>query len=278
MDPRWHLVLLAASFSAATSSSPVTCPSGNYCGGCPTGQSNWDTIHLMLGDGSPGLQELHASMAEALEMLRAMGPGIRTDDVHDAHMTVQYLCCLTPSQAVTAAEVIARHPFPKLSVRFQAVVCRTASFIIRADNQTQALLGGWVAAVEDSLVASGVPMTKRRATQAPFHATLATFGAEFAGMGAAAMAALNARFALNASAAHGFNSDPIAIDGAVLLPASLDHSKPQPPPPPPPPTTTSTATTTPVVHGGTRAFYTLFAPMLDSPDWPSAYEEYRPRR
>ena len=27
--------------------------------------------------------------------------------------------------------------------------------------------------------------------------------------------------------------------------------------------------------GGARAFYTLFAPMLNSPDWPSAYEEYR---
>jgi hypothetical protein len=26
---------------------------------------------------------------------------------------------------------------------------------------------------------------------------------------------------------------------------------------------------------GRRAFYTIFAPMLDSPDWPSAYEQYR---
>ena len=37
----------------------------------------------------------------------------------------------------------------------------------------------------------------------------------------------------------------------------------------------SSPTLPPATTGGHRAFFILFAPMLESPDWPSRYEEYR---
>ena len=47
------------------------------------------------------------------------------------------------------------------------------------------------------------------------------------------------------------------------------------PPPRSPPGAVPAGSPPPRVAQGTRAFYTIFEPMLRSPDWPSAYEEYR---
>ena len=58
-------------------------------------------------------------------------------------------------------------------------------------------------------------MRTRRAQQAPFHATLATFSSEYDNSSAVAMAAVNGRFG-NGTA--GFNSLPIDIHSAVFLP------------------------------------------------------------
>ena len=211
-------LLLATLLPLAARSAPIQCPSGNYCGGCAANASNWDTIHLMLGFDSVGLRQLHQSMAEAVSMFRAAGPGIRSDDVLYAHSTVQYLCCLTLEQLGIAAAVLAAHPLPRTPVRFEQVICETASFIALADNASQVTLGMYVAGVEDALLAAGVPVRKRRATQAPFHTTLATFGAEYAEHAAAALAAVNARFAENATAGGAFNAAPIEVTGVLLLP------------------------------------------------------------
>lgn len=189
-----------------------SCPSGNYCGSCSNGSANYDTIHLMLGSGSPGLRQFHASMREAVAMFQQF-PGIRSTDVAYPHMTVQYLCCLNITQLATVRRVIERHPFPKLAVRFERVICRTASFIVEADAVTQQALGRWVLDVEDAILAAGVPVPIRRAQQAPFHSTLCTFGASYSNSSEIAMAAVNARFGST-----GFNSAPIAVDGALLLP------------------------------------------------------------
>jgi hypothetical protein len=189
-----------------------SCPSGHYCGSCPDGSANFDTIHLMLGDRTPGLKQFHASVRAAVAMFQRF-PGIRSNDVADTHMTVQYLCCLNSTQLGTVRRILRQHPFPKLAVRFGHVICRTASFIVQADPVTQHTLGQWVAAVEGAILAAGVPVPIRRAQQAPFHSTLCTFGASYSNSSAVAMAAVNDRFG-----SAGFNTAPIAIDGAVLLP------------------------------------------------------------
>ena len=90
------LLALAAACSAAAPPPPFSCPSGGYCGSCPAGYKNWDSIHLLLADSSPGLKEFHKSVDEAVAMFRKY-PGIHTDDAKDTHMSVQYLCarCLT---------------------------------------------------------------------------------------------------------------------------------------------------------------------------------------
>ena len=158
---------------------PVACPSGGYCsGGCQAGYSNWDSIHLLLGNGSPGLKQLHSSVNEAVSVFRRF-PGIRTDDASYTHMSVQYLCCLNATQIETVRRVVKRHPFPALHARYGDVVCRTASFIATVDAETQRTLGGWVSTVEDAIVAAGVQVAIRRAQQAPFHVTLATFGPSY---------------------------------------------------------------------------------------------------
>ena len=55
------------------------------------------------------------------------------------------------------------------------------------------------------------------------------------------------------------------LAGAMLaLCSGSDASLPDDPAPPAPPPLT-----------GHRAFFILFSPMLDSPDWPSKYEQYR---
>ena len=201
-----------------TASNNFSCPSGNYCGSCNKTHANYDTIHLMIGNTTAGLQQFHRSVREAVDMFRSY-PGVRTDDVADAHMTVQYLCCLDGEQLKTVRRVIAGRPFPKLEVRFERVICRTASFIVQADPATQTKLGAWVSAIEKDMIAAGVPVPIRRAEQAPFHSTLCTIGPEYANSSAVALAAVNARFAGSGGAPPtGFNTAPIAIDGAMLLP------------------------------------------------------------
>ena len=206
----------SAARGALAPATPFSCPSGGYCGSCPAGYANWDTIHPMLFNTSPGLKQFHSSVAEAVAMFKQY-PGIRTDDVADTHMSVQYLCCLNSTQMATVRHVVAAHPFPKLAVRFGEVICRTVSFIATVDDATQRTLGTWVDAVEDSIIAAGVPVHTRRAQQAPFHATLATYGSAYDNSTAVAMAAVNARWG---NGTNGFNAEPIAIDNALFLPGS----------------------------------------------------------
>jgi uncharacterized surface protein with fasciclin (FAS1) repeats len=175
---------------------PVACPSGGYCGGCPAGFSNWDSIHLLLGNGSPGLKQLHTSVDEAVAIFRRY-PGIRSDDASDTHMSVQYLCCLNSTQMATVRKVVATHPFPKLRALFGDVICRTASFIATVDSDTQQTLGKWVDTIENAMIAAGVPVHTRRSQQAPFHVTLATFGASYENSSAVAMAEVNSLFAFS---------------------------------------------------------------------------------
>lgn len=130
------MLLLAAAAALSVTASlspPFSCPSGDYCGSCPSGHANYDTIHLMLGSESPGLKQFHTSFREAVGIFKQY-PGIRTDDVSDAHMTVQYLCCLSSTQLATVRRVLSQHhPFPKLQVRFEEVICRTASMIVKGE-------------------------------------------------------------------------------------------------------------------------------------------------
>ena len=142
-------------------------------------------------------------------------------------MTVQYLCCLNATQLKAARSVLAARTFPHLSVRFTRIICRTASFIVLADNETQSTLGSWVESVEDAMIAAGVPVAIRRWQQAPFHSTLCTFGSDYANSSAHAMAEVNSHF----EARGGFNSKPIQIDGAVLFPADARGHTSTPLPP-----------------------------------------------
>ena len=207
----------AARAAAVLSPPPFSCPSGGYCGSCPAGSLNWDSIHFMLLNTSPGLKQFHAAINDAVSMFRSF-PGINSDDHADTHLTVQYLCCLNATQMATVRKVVAAHIplFPKLAVRFGEVICRTVSFIATVDAATQTRLGAWVNSVEDAIIAAGVPVHTRRAQQAPFHATIATYGAAYDNSSAIAMAAVNAKYGANTS---GFNVDPIEIDGAVFFPA-----------------------------------------------------------
>ena len=126
------LVATAALSVAATSTQPFSCPSGDYCGSCPSGRANYDTIHLMLGSESLGLKQFHASFQEAVAIFKEY-PGIHTDDTSYAHMTVQYLCCLNSTQLATVRRILLQRPFPKLEVRFGDVICRTASMIVKGE-------------------------------------------------------------------------------------------------------------------------------------------------
>ena len=112
----------SAARGAPAPAPPFSCPSGGYCGSCPTGYANWDSIHPMLFNTSPGLKQFHSSVVEAVAMFKQY-PGIRTDDVADTHMSVQYLCCLNSTQMATVRHVVAAHSFPKLAVRFGEVIC-----------------------------------------------------------------------------------------------------------------------------------------------------------
>ena len=73
-----------------------------------------------------------------------------------------------------------------------------------------------------------MPVRTRRAQQAPFHATLATFSSEYDNSSAVAMAAVNGRFG-NGTA--GFNSLPIDIHSAVFLPDAAGFEAEQAKPP-----------------------------------------------
>ena len=180
MGLRALLLLSAAAVHADPTPAPppFSCPSGGYCGSCPSGSGNWDSIHPMLLNSSPGLKQFHASVAAAVAMFRHFpgaqrgrpptrcwiwvsglrllrAAGIRTDDAKDTHMTVQYLCCLNATQMATVRRVVAAHPFPRLAVHFGEVICRTASFIATVDAETQRTLGAWVDRVEDAIIAAG---------------------------------------------------------------------------------------------------------------------------
>lgn len=91
--------------AVAPSPPPFSCPSGRYCGSCPAGYKNWDSIHLMLGNGSPGLKQFHANVDAAVATFRKY-PGIHTDDAKDTHMSVQYLCCLNVTQMATTRKIV----------------------------------------------------------------------------------------------------------------------------------------------------------------------------
>ena len=70
-------------------------------------------------------------------------------------------------------------------------------------------------------------------------------------------------------AAHGVAAEPpTPLRGAASAPAAHSHN---PPPPQPQPQGQSPSAGTNTT--GVRAFFILFQPMLDSPDWPSAYED-----
>jgi len=165
----------------------------------------------MVRHNTAGLQQLHGSAALALTTFATFG-ALRSSDLKDAHMTVQYLCCMSPAQLLKATAVLEARRFPPLRVRFDGgVICDTASFIVLADNATQTALGAWVQGTEEALLAAGVPVSIRRAQQAPFHSTLGTMGWN-ATTTVAAMAAVN-------KALPSFNAAPINVSSAALLPS-----------------------------------------------------------
>jgi hypothetical protein len=163
------------------------------------------TIYPLGEVRSPAATAFIASMAAAGRAVSALGKA-RVEGGQDLHMSLNYLCCYSPTTLEAIYRVLRRLPWPPLNVTFDRPVVRIdgddsdaptvanaehASIVVLLDAPSQRRMERFVAGVEAAIRAAGFDVHVPRAAQEPFHSTLAVVSGG-AYPAAAALEAINA--------------------------------------------------------------------------------------
>jgi hypothetical protein len=148
---------------------------------CASNERNSWIIALLWAEAKqPAFNAYWSNLASAIKMLGSFGPLISNDLIRP-HITTQYICCQNETALQTIASTMQAQRWDALNVTFDRLVCNndmhngtnTTSIVARLSDASQVLLGRAVADFERAIIAAGVPIVHRRASQEFFHSTVA---------------------------------------------------------------------------------------------------------
>jgi len=186
-----------------------------YVGGdCNVTCEHWydyesDTVSFLQTRSGTGADEFNQFMSQATSIAASYGVLIPEHDILISHMTVQYLCCLSPEQFTDYISLISSQlKWAPFNVTFATVGCTTNSLIVWVDDNTQSELSKFVERIESLMIANGIPVNEPRSKEFPFHSTIGQVLGDYPV--AEAVAAINKAIPV-------WNKDPIIIDSFTLL-------------------------------------------------------------
>eukprot|EP00038_Savillea_parva_P009939 m.186809 g.186809 ORF g.186809 m.186809 type:complete len:282 (-) comp16879_c0_seq1:165-1010(-) len=151
------------------------CTMAEYCTGpCPdnTTQTLMAGSERSLMGNSTGEMQLQSSVRHMVDVVQAKFGNVSNNVEHGLHLSFQYLCCYNQSQLDAIFNVLANVTWHPVHVKFSRVGCAASMALALADPASQGALFGVVAAFEEAIAGSGIPVHRYRAEQAPFHASL----------------------------------------------------------------------------------------------------------
>jgi hypothetical protein len=154
---------------------------------CASNENNSWIIALLWAEAKqPAFNAYWNNLAGAIKMLSTFGP-LLSNDLIRPHITTQYLCCTNSSALQIIANTMQAQRWDALNVTFDRLVCNndmhngtnTTSIVAHLSDASQTVLGRAVARFEDAIIAAGVPIAHRRASQEFFHSTVAVVERDF---------------------------------------------------------------------------------------------------